>query len=86
MVAFSRHVLQQDRWPIVDCDKNIDRAVLVRTASRTLLYDAGPGFGAESDSGARVVVPALRGARASKARVAAATSACRIRLSPTRNA
>src|SRR5438067_10073796 len=36
-------------------------AVLVRTASRTLLYDAGPAFGAESDSGSRVVVPALRG-------------------------
>jgi competence protein ComEC len=37
-------------------------AVLVRTASRTLLYDAGPAFGAESDSGGRIVVPALRGA------------------------
>jgi competence protein ComEC len=36
-------------------------AVLVRTASRALLYDAGPAFGAESDSGSRVVVPALRG-------------------------
>jgi competence protein ComEC len=36
-------------------------AVLVRTQNRALLYDAGPAFGAESDSGARVVVPALRG-------------------------
>jgi competence protein ComEC len=36
-------------------------AVLVRTSSRTLLYDAGPAFGTESDSGSRVVVPALRG-------------------------
>jgi competence protein ComEC len=36
-------------------------SVLVRTASRALLYDAGPAFGAESDSGSRVVVPALRG-------------------------
>src|SRR5438067_2019069 len=36
-------------------------AVLVRTSSRALLYDAGPAFGAESDSGSRVVVPALRG-------------------------
>ena len=35
-------------------------AVMVRTASRTLLYDAGPAFGAESDSGGRIVVPALR--------------------------
>ena len=37
-------------------------AVLVRTASRTLLYDAGPAFGAESDSGGRIVVPALQAA------------------------
>jgi len=37
-------------------------AVLVRTAGHTLLYDAGPAFGTESDSGSRVVVPALRGA------------------------
>lgn len=36
-------------------------AVLVRTANRTLLYDAGPAYGTESDSGARVVLPALRG-------------------------
>jgi competence protein ComEC len=37
-------------------------AVLARTSSRALLYDAGPGFGPEADSGSRVVVPALRGA------------------------
>ena len=36
-------------------------AVLARTSSHVLLYDAGPAF-AEDDSGARVVVPALRGA------------------------
>jgi competence protein ComEC len=36
-------------------------AVLVRTQSRALLYDAGPAYGSESDSGARVVVPALHG-------------------------
>src|SRR5438552_5663234 len=36
-------------------------AVLVRPAGRGPLYDAGPAFGAESDSGSRVVVPALRG-------------------------
>ncbi|OGA67315.1 MAG: DNA internalization-related competence protein ComEC/Rec2 [Betaproteobacteria bacterium RIFCSPLOWO2_12_FULL_68_20] len=35
-------------------------AVLVRTSSRALLFDAGPAFGAESDSGARIVVPYLR--------------------------
>jgi competence protein ComEC len=37
-------------------------AVLVRTANRTLLYDAGPAFGAQADSGGRIVLPALRGA------------------------
>ncbi|MFN2644030.1 MAG: DNA internalization-related competence protein ComEC/Rec2 [Burkholderiales bacterium] len=36
-------------------------AVLVRTASHTMLYDAGPAYGADADSGSRVVVPALRG-------------------------
>jgi competence protein ComEC len=35
-------------------------AVLVRTAGRTLLYDAGPAYGAEADSGGRIVVPLLR--------------------------
>jgi competence protein ComEC len=35
-------------------------AVLVRTANRALLYDAGPAFGAEADSGERIVVPYLR--------------------------
>ena len=37
-------------------------AVLVRTASRAVLYDAGPAYGAQADSGERVVLPALRGA------------------------
>ena len=41
-------------------------AVVVRTASRTLLYDTGPAFGAEADSGGRVVVPALRAAGISR--------------------
>jgi competence protein ComEC len=36
-------------------------AVWVRTASHNMLYDAGPAYGTESDSGSRVVVPALRG-------------------------
>jgi competence protein ComEC len=37
-------------------------AVLVRTANRALLYDAGPAFGAEADSGERIVAPYLRAA------------------------
>ncbi|HJS77560.1 MAG TPA: DNA internalization-related competence protein ComEC/Rec2 [Burkholderiales bacterium] len=35
-------------------------AVLVRTANRALLYDAGPSYGPEADSGGRIVVPLLR--------------------------
>jgi len=35
-------------------------AVLVRTASHTLLYDAGPRYSQESDAGQRVLVPLLR--------------------------
>jgi competence protein ComEC len=37
-------------------------AVLVRTANRALLYDAGPAFGADADSGERVIVPYLQAA------------------------
>jgi len=35
-------------------------AVLVRTATHGLLYDAGPRYNPESDAGARVLVPLLR--------------------------
>lgn len=35
-------------------------AVLIRTANRALLYDAGPAYGTEADSGGRIVVPLLR--------------------------
>ena len=35
-------------------------AVLVRTANRALLYDAGPAFGADADSGERIIAPYLR--------------------------
>jgi len=39
-------------------------AVAVRTANHVLLYDAGPAFGPESDSGERIVAPYLRAAGA----------------------
>jgi len=35
-------------------------SVLVRTRSHALLYDAGPAWSPEADSGNRVIVPALR--------------------------
>jgi len=37
-------------------------AVVVRTATRTLLYDTGPLYSAESDAGQRIVLPYLRAA------------------------
>ena len=36
-------------------------AVVVRTQHHALLYDAGPRFGAQADSGSRIIVPYLRG-------------------------
>lgn len=35
-------------------------AVVVRTANHALLYDAGPAFSRDADSGSRIVVPHLR--------------------------
>jgi competence protein ComEC len=37
-------------------------AAVVRTAGHALLFDTGPRFTSESDSGSRVIVPFLRGA------------------------
>jgi len=37
-------------------------AVVVRTRHHALLYDAGPAYGAEADSGGRVILPFLRDA------------------------
>jgi len=50
-----------EAW-ITTLDVGQGLAVLVRTSSHALLYDAGPAFGAEADSGARVIVPYLRAA------------------------
>jgi competence protein ComEC len=50
-----------EAW-ITTLDVGQGLAVLVRTSSRVLLYDAGPAYGPEADSGGRVVLPALRGA------------------------
>jgi competence protein ComEC len=36
-------------------------AVVVRTAGHALVYDTGPGWNADADSGSRIVVPFLRG-------------------------
>src|SRR2546428_11568628 len=50
-----------EAW-ITTLDVGQGLAALVRTSSHALLYDAGPAFGAETDSGDRVIVPYLRAA------------------------
>jgi competence protein ComEC len=53
--------IQGEAW-VTTLDVGQGLAVLVRTANRALLYDAGPAFGAEADSGERIVAPYLRAA------------------------
>ncbi|KPK09052.1 MAG: hypothetical protein AMJ64_01400 [Betaproteobacteria bacterium SG8_39] len=48
-----------EAW-ITTLDVGQGLAVLVRTARHALLYDAGPTYGPEADSGGRVVLPFLR--------------------------
>ena len=48
-----------EAW-ITTLDVGQGLAVLVRTENRALLYDAGPSFGPDADSGERVVAPYLR--------------------------
>jgi len=47
-------------FEIVVADVGQGTAVLVRTRSHLLVYDAGPQYSAESDAGARVLLPLLR--------------------------
>jgi competence protein ComEC len=45
---------------LLAADVGQGNAVLVRTAQHTLVFDAGPRYGPESDAGHRVLVPLLR--------------------------
>ncbi|MBL0424508.1 DNA internalization-related competence protein ComEC/Rec2 [Ramlibacter alkalitolerans] len=47
-------------FELLAADVGQGNAVLVRTATHTLVYDAGPGYSRESDAGQRVLVPLLR--------------------------
>jgi competence protein ComEC len=47
-------------FELLAADVGQGNAVLVRTATRSLLYDAGPRYNPESDAGVRVLVPLLR--------------------------
>jgi competence protein ComEC len=46
------------RMTVLDVGQGV--ATVVRTANHALLYDAGPGFGPQADSGNRAIVPFLR--------------------------
>ena len=50
-----------EAW-ITTLDVGQGLAVLVRTEGHALLYDTGPAYGPESDSGGRVILPVLRAA------------------------
>lgn len=47
-------------FELVAADVGQGNAVLVRTASHTLVYDTGPGYSRDADAGQRVLVPLLR--------------------------
>ncbi len=48
------------QFDILAADIGQGNALVLRTASHTLVYDAGPKFSRESDAGNRVLVPLLR--------------------------
>jgi competence protein ComEC len=48
------------QFEVLAADIGQGNAVLVRTATRSLLFDAGPRHGEDSDAGHRVLVPLLR--------------------------
>jgi competence protein ComEC len=52
--------VQPGQFDLLAADIGQGNAVLVRTATHALLYDAGPRFSRESDAGHRVLVPLLR--------------------------
>ncbi len=56
--------LPQGTAELVVLDVGQGLAAVVRTASHTLAYDAGPRYSLEADAGNRVVVPFLRGSGA----------------------
>ncbi len=47
-------------FELIGADMGQGHAVLLRTATHSLLYDTGPRYSAETDAGQRVLVPLLR--------------------------
>jgi competence protein ComEC len=54
-------VLASGELRVATLDVGQGTAVVLRTARHALLYDAGPKYSAEADSGNRIVIPYLRG-------------------------
>jgi competence protein ComEC len=48
------------QFELIAADIGQGNALIIRTAQRTLLYDAGPRFSIDSDAGHRVLIPLLR--------------------------
>ncbi len=48
------------RFDLIALDVGQGTAVVVRTRAHLLIFDAGPQYGADSDAGARVLLPLLR--------------------------
>ncbi|MEO8524051.1 MAG: DNA internalization-related competence protein ComEC/Rec2 [Caldimonas sp.] len=55
-----RELPREGSFDLVAADVGQGMAVLVRTRSHVLLFDAGPQYSRESDAGQRVLVPLLR--------------------------
>jgi competence protein ComEC len=47
-------------FDVLAADVGQGNALVLRTATHTLVYDAGPGYSRETDAGQRVIVPLLR--------------------------
>jgi competence protein ComEC len=60
VLLWQRVPVATGQFELLAADIGQGNAVLVRTASHTLLYDTGPRFSRESDAGNRVLVPLLR--------------------------
>jgi competence protein ComEC len=66
LVAATPAAIKAGDVEIVVLDVGQGISTLVRTANHALLYDTGPPFGPDADSGSRIIVPFLRAAGAAK--------------------
>lgn len=60
MLSWQKPRPAQGTFELVAADMGQGHAVLLRTATHSLLYDTGPRYSAETDAGQRVLVPLLR--------------------------